>query len=197
MTSSTNQQPPQPDDVGAKNETNRRAWELAATTLQGSLGYDPNKFYVRATDIKGHGERVSFKVPPEISAQIAELIFSKSFPEYRTPLDFWRDAGVHWLHHRTGQRNDPKMKEAVEDLTNRLALEEVTRRMTEDVEIWQRVQKEAQEALVALRRDEAWGQICTYLDLLEERALVCPEPYRQKTLALVYQWRNEVPKKFE
>ena len=79
-------------------------------------GYDPNKFYVTATDVKGHGNNLQVKFPPEALRQIQELIATNAFPQYRLPSDFIRDAVHHHLHRRfaqVGEVGDPAIRRAM------------------------------------------------------------------------------------
>ena len=61
-------------------------------------GYDPSKFYVQATDKKGHSKNLRLHLLPEIVGRIESLIQAGTFPAYRTSGDFLRDAVYHRLY---------------------------------------------------------------------------------------------------
>lgn len=59
--------------------------------------YAPNQFYVKSTDGRGHGEKMSITLPPDVLGQIGAVVESKRFP-YKTSHDLVRDAVLHRLH---------------------------------------------------------------------------------------------------
>jgi hypothetical protein len=61
--------------------------------------YDPDEFYVSSTDRQGHHATQYISLKPETSGEIASMVASKDFPEYKTAGHFIRDAIVHRLHY--------------------------------------------------------------------------------------------------
>ena len=175
--------------------TTMNAWQAAAGA-GGSLSYDPNKFYVRGTDVRGHGERLSGKIPPDVYGQIQQLVYSTDFPDYTMPMDFVRDAIVHHLARRQGQIGDARLRESIEGILHRLAFEEYSATMAEDVARWEQIEDNMRDALSALQRVGAWGQVWAYLSHGEELADPVPEPYRSGILSLIDQWKVRVPAEF-
>ena len=53
--------------------------------------YDLDSFFVKPTDVKGHGEKMSARVPPDLARVVDVIISSKKFP-YKASGDFIRDA---------------------------------------------------------------------------------------------------------
>lgn len=72
--------------------------------------YDPSHFYVRSTDGRGHGEKMSLTVPPDLLGRVQALIESRKFP-YRTTHDLMRDALLHRLHALNDIVLDPNLTE--------------------------------------------------------------------------------------
>ena len=171
------------------------AWTQAANA-SGSLSYDPNKFYVRGTDVKGHGERIGGKIPPDVYGQMMQIVYSQDFPDYTMPMDFVRDAIVHHLAKRQGQVGDPRLREAIDSILHRLAFEEYSLQMAEDVHRWERIEENLRDALTALQRVGAWGQVWQYLQRGEELADPIPDPYRAGIFALITEWKARVPQDF-
>lgn len=61
--------------------------------------YDPNEFYVRSVDKRGHKETVHVPMPPDVYAEVHEMASRSEFPLYRTVQDFMRDAAIHRMHY--------------------------------------------------------------------------------------------------
>jgi len=53
--------------------------------------YSLEEFFVKPTDEKGHGDKVSARVPPDLSRLVEVIVASKKFP-YKTSSDLFRDA---------------------------------------------------------------------------------------------------------
>lgn len=77
--------------------------------------YALDKFYTRSTDAKGHTRQLRMSIPPEVMAQIAELIQSHRVPDYKTIEAFARDAIIHRLHWLGENLDDSKLKAAVQE----------------------------------------------------------------------------------
>ena len=176
--------------------TSVSSWTQAVTT-GGTLSYDPNKFYVRGTDVKGHGERIGGKVPPDVYGQMMQIVYSPDFPDYTMPMDFVRDAIVHHLAKRQSQVGDPRLREAIDSILHRLAFEEYSLLMAEEVRRWETIEENLRDALSALSRVGAWGQVWQYLERGEELADPIPDPYRSGIMALISEWRARVPEEFQ
>jgi hypothetical protein len=171
------------------------AWTQAALAA-GNLSYDPNKFYTRATDIKGHGEKIRGNVPPDVYAQMQSMVHSGDFPDYQMPMDIVRDGIVHIMASRQGQIGDVRMREQLESILQRLAFDEYSLKMAEEVNRWEQIHERLREALTALQRAGAWGQVWEYLIRGEELADPIPEPYRGATFDLINEWKAKVPLEF-
>ena len=73
--------------------------------------YDPNEFYVRTVDKRGHKETVHVAMPPDLFAEIHETANNPNFPFYRTVQDLMRDAvlhRMHWLYEKYGATEHAK-----------------------------------------------------------------------------------------
>lgn len=171
------------------------AWGAAAVAT-GKLGYDVNKFYCKATDPKGHGERLAGKVPPEVYARIQQVVHSDDFPDYSMPMDFVRDAIVHHLARRQDQIGDMELREQIGDVLRRVAFEEFSAMMEAEVDRWETIHERMRVAFTALMRSGAWGQMWEYIRLSDELIDGCPEPYRSLTMGLINEWRGKVPEEF-
>jgi hypothetical protein len=97
----------------------RQPWCMTASST-----IDPTKFYARATAPQDDAIEIETTVPPQVLADIQQLVDDGDFPEYRTPDDFYRDALVHELHAIMGQVDDPRLRGNVERLLRRIASEE-------------------------------------------------------------------------
>lgn len=59
--------------------------------------YSPERIYTKSTDGRGHSERATVNLPPDLLAGLGRMIASKLIPEYRTTADFVRDSVMHRL----------------------------------------------------------------------------------------------------
>lgn len=180
----------------------RKSWENAA---KGEGGYDPSKFYTRATDVvHGHADSMRLRLPPDVLSQVGDLINlrddtgkRKVFPDYKSVQDFVRDAIVHHLHNRTEQAGDRDLIEQTTEVLKRMAFEDFTRRMKEDVDLWKRVFEEARTALVGLLQDEAWAQMWVCIREIQHYADEHPDPYRTRFKEMIKEFRERVPKEYQ
>jgi hypothetical protein len=86
--------------------------EPSETNNDWSLGlpknYDPEKFYIKSTDEKGHQVSVkNINVPQNLGAALGLVL--EYFPEYRTYADIARDGLMHVLVMRIGQKTEGKL----------------------------------------------------------------------------------------
>lgn len=125
--------------------------------------YDPQKFYIRSTDSRGHQYQIkTINVPQGYSEPLASI--REYFPEYRTNADIVRDALVHMMMLRLHQMEDGVhtafMK--IELNTARMAYLKAYMEMAKgEVEAFEETLKMALE-----NRD--WAQMEKALDTLEE-----------------------------
>lgn len=59
--------------------------------------YDPNQFYVRATNTYNHSTTLRLAIPPELMSQIQEIVMN--IPQLKNGQDFVRDAVYHRIHY--------------------------------------------------------------------------------------------------
>lgn len=151
-------------------------------------GYSPHNFYVRSTNDHDHDEKVALRLPKNTWAAINEIVQSKRFPAYRTPLDLIRDAVVHRIHtlNHDFDLNDP-------DLTKWLVTELLMSEMAKIA----RHEERMNEAVAEIKRTlllthkggnkDAFNRAC-------ERALEVAEsldePYATTVKDEVESWRD-------
>lgn len=59
-------------------------------------GYDPDNFYLRATDYQGHGKNVQVTIPTTFSGAIGQIMDADEFP-YRNITDATRNWIIHGI----------------------------------------------------------------------------------------------------
>jgi hypothetical protein len=155
--------------------------------------YDPLKFYTRATDWRGHGERMSMNIPPDVYAQVQVMVHEEDFPDYDIPQDFLRDAIVHHLATRKSQLGSMALRVAVEQAIRLRNLAEYAQRMKDDANTWANLDEDIRSACTTLQRDGAWDQLAVTLDNYDDFAEGIPEPYHSKSLTSIAEWRNKIP----
>ena len=170
----------------------RSGWSQAVA----ATGYDPNKFFVSASDVKGHGNTRNVKFPPEALRQIQELIATGAYPPYRLPGDFIRDAVHHHLRSRVEQVGDPAIRESNAEFFLLRDLEEhfeIARRMSQR---WPDLRNQFNSICTQLARDRAWQQLSDQLSKTEGVVATATEPYRSAMVTEIDRWRKQLPAEF-
>jgi hypothetical protein len=157
------------------------------------LVYSPNRFYVRATDERGHHDRVSFKAPPELINQIAVLIGSDDFPDYRSSADFWRDAGLHHLHRRTDDARDMSIREGAQETIQLLAEQNYSQRIIDFATTWEKIIEQRRAGFSKLFQHGAWHQLFDLIEGARRLAQGDSEPWQSLSLALCDEWQDKIP----
>lgn len=168
-------------------------WGQAAIAGSTKLAYDSRSFYVRATDTKGHGEKIGGKIPPDVYAQLQALVHSDKFPDYQQPMDVVRDGIIHILETRRNQLDDPAMQASLQTLLDVYRFNEVTEQAERQLQAWELRYARIRETLTKFAHHGAFGDMKSYLDECVEYADPLTEPYRTKVLEMVKEWRKQLP----
>ncbi len=76
-------------------------------------GYNPNAYYTKASDTKGHSAKITVKVPVNVAGEISAAVQSGKIDGYKTVQDFVRDAVIHRLHFIEPILEDPDLKRKI------------------------------------------------------------------------------------
>jgi hypothetical protein len=155
--------------------------------------YSPSKFYVRATDEKGHHDRVTFKTPPLLISQIMALVTSGEFPDYRTAADFYRDALLHHLHTRIDGVKSLSMREGIQETLQMLVDEDRADRAVEFSLRRRKVIEKQRNAFVMFHQDGAWVQLHDHIADVRVGAQGHEEPYKSQLLKLCDDYQAHIP----
>jgi hypothetical protein len=156
-------------------------------------GYDRAKFYVKATDWRGHGEKIHIRIPPELYAQVNVMVHTESLTEYTMPADFVRDAIVHHLVTRSEMLEGGKLRETLMEAVQLVDFNEATKKLKALAQRWGELNDNINETMTILQRDEAFGQMAVMLDTFSEFAADIPEPYYTKAADAISGWRKKIP----
>ncbi len=148
----------------------------ARSVQTGQMVYDEHHFYLRATDSRGHGEKVTVQFPPEILAQMAKLIKDDRFP-YESAADFCRDAVVHLMARRQVDLNDPNFRETFAATLANLEWQRETDRMEAEVARWQSSLDQFRGLMAQLDKIGAYGQMDAYIHRQRHWMDTMSEPY--------------------
>lgn len=154
--------------------------------------YDPDKFYVRASDQKGHHEAVHFGCPPDVYAQIMTLVHHEGFPDYQSPGDFFRDAAVHHLQRRAEEMGSPEFRENLERIRSHMEIHRRARVWASNVEEAERTIDNWRTTLVALERRGYWPQMTLICDDIEATAARAEAPLDEFLYTLEKEWRAKI-----
>jgi len=80
--------------------------------------YDPDRFYVRTSDSRGHSAMITFRILPEALSALQQIQQSREFP-YRTYQDIIRDAIIHRIAAlKEMSRHPERIKSSLVELLN-------------------------------------------------------------------------------
>jgi Arc/MetJ-type ribon-helix-helix transcriptional regulator len=172
-------------------------WATVTGATKGSSAYSVDKFYVSASDIRGHRSYIRLAIPPDLAREIETLVQSGAFPAYEVTSDFVRDAIHHHLVTRQSQINDPSVREAQEELFVRRQVRERSENMRRASEFWASQRQEFEQTFGNFLRDGAYGQLFHVLLDAEKMADPAPEPYRSSLMTMIGEWRQKVPARYK
>lgn len=157
------------------------------------VAYDPESFYVRATDNRGHKEKISFGVPPDVYAQVMKFVGDEQFSEYDSPADVFRDAVVHLMAKRRDQLADPLFREGIDRVHRDLQHWREIDAMETQAMQWQVSLDKVRKIMVQLSKDKAWEQMETSLHRCSLMTETMGEPYATKMREEIQTWTKKLP----
>lgn len=155
-------------------------------------GYAPDKFYTRSTDAKGHTRQLRMSIPPEVMAQVAELIQSRRVPDYKTIEAFARDAIVHRLHWLGENLDDEKLKAAVQEQAAWAAAHTLEMNLEANVEhvasLRDRIRKAVQHS--------DWFALHSWIQSEHQMMHTYREPYLTQIQETIKYGQSQIPAEF-
>ncbi len=168
------------DKSDGKKDDGKGAWE----TVSEPLAYDPDEFYCRASDKRGHSGQVYVRTPPEVMALVEQVMESKLFP-YRTYGDLMRDGLVHRVNYL---RSKVENKEIDAALIRVLAIERIIREEEFDRELSDMVRR--LEAIIDERlKDHKFGKLeaAKIVQSVLDNVNAMPEGYRRQRYSSIFE----------
>lgn len=185
------QSDPQPDDGKVIQLAPRRRRKISSNPIsadwdtdQSDGTYSIESFYTAASDAKGHGEVISFKVPPHMKGRIANIV--DAIPQYKNQSDFVRDACWHrerWLTEHLAEcllTEEAMMMRATEET-------EKAQAMLENLSNF--VLKTEQTASRYLKEKDRDG-FTPWAENTEEAAQAIRQPYRNRAIKAITKARE-------
>src|SRR3990167_1708695 len=142
--------------------------------------YHPDKFYVSASDSRGHNQPLQVYIPPQVHAMIRGLIESKEFP-FRSNSDFVRDAIRHRLQYLQSRLSNIDFQFILQDFFVWSDAEQHAQTLRRNDEACDALCLEIEHIVARARekhRPKAW--IRKQLAIFRQRAQVMPEPWRSE-----------------
>jgi hypothetical protein len=164
----------------AKKDGDKGAWE----TVSEPLAYDPDEFYCRASDKRGHSGQVYVRIPPEVLSLVEQVMESKLFP-FRTYGDLMRDGLVHRVNYL---RSKVENKEIDAALIRVLAIERIIREEEFDKELSDMVRR--LEAIIDERlKDHKYGKLeaAKIVRSVLDNVVAMPEGYRRQRYSSIFE----------
>lgn len=190
MTATTGVPAQPPSTASAKSR-----WSTAvAAKKPGTAGpamqqYDPDRFYVKASDQRGHSEKVGFKVPPDVYAQVMRFVADQSFPDYQTIGDVFRDAVVHMMAKRRDQTSSIEFRERIDQVHQDLGFQQAMDAIITNIERRQEYRERLRSSLLTCESEKSWAEMEHILDEVEFRAVGAEEPHATELMTIVREWR--------
>lgn len=152
--------------------------------------YDPDKCYVKASDQRGHSEKVGFKIPPDVYAQVMRFVADDAFPDYQTMGDVFRDAVVHLMARRRDQVTSPEFRDRTDQIIRDLGFWQAMDNITTNIERRQEYRDRLRTSLLTCERERSWAEMEHILDEVEFRAVGAEEPHATELTSIVNEWRK-------
>lgn len=150
--------------------------------------YSADRFYTRSTNKHDHSAEGKFRLPPQIQAQIAQIVESKRYPQLRSIQDFYRDSVIHRLHYLNEQIGDDRLDKQL-SLEMRACRVDEMRREVEDLKDIIDNHTNNLELAMSMKDGQA---ISDSLALLEDDLPAVREPYRAMLKDLAKRYRREL-----
>lgn len=144
--------------------------------------YHSGRFYLKASDQRGHSAQMRYDLPPADRAMMSELIACGLFP-YRSYADIIRDAVHHRCHYLLDQDNVRDIVPEVLDNLARREIEEIVASRKRALRFYAQIKTEVRSVLKLMDAAEMpeWAAR-QMLDDLRGQAEKMTEPFRGKLL---------------
>lgn len=165
--------------------TRGKSPEYDVLALVDERGYRPERFYTRSLDKRGHGENLRVRVPQGIDSQMYAAV--KEIAQYDSLQDLIRDAVVHrleYLQHHYALTDDVRRMVELE------RMEADSDRAVAEVQSMSASVKQLDEALKEHYEAHDWQMFADELIRGDERAEWLREPYQQRALDVLREWRT-------
>jgi len=147
--------------------------------------YDPDRFYLRASDQRGHSTQMRYDLPPADRAMMSELIAMDIFP-YRSYADVIRDAVHHRCHYLLDPENVRGLVPEILDNLARREMEEIVETRVRNLKFYAQMKAKIRSVVAQLESADypAW-ETSEMLNECRVYAEQLREPYRGKLLGFL------------
>ncbi len=162
----------------------------AKWSVRSGQKYDKDRRFVQHSDKAGHTSEIRLRLPPQMAAQIGEIVASKVIEDYLRPTDFVADAVYHHLE-RIGREIDSG--EIQRMLTVHVMLSDAQRRKIERESFEELIETVNQNAQVfySSRTKEAQSErLLEYMDELIDAVGAIPPEHRSDYLFMIEEHRK-------
>lgn len=181
--------PNQPAPTGGESKA---GWESKPAVNIWNKKYDPDKFYIRATNDKGFGYKLDLRLPPEIMGRLGNLV-DKMYPDYHNAADVARDLIAHGLVIREEESGNLEVLKFAKPLRERLEAMRRADILIARTEFFKNYETKMDTAMTGLVNVNDWSSMRQGLIEMSEFASGQPQPYRGKILEQVKKWATRVP----
>lgn len=158
--------------------------------LDDGTGYDPSKFYTKASTTKGDkGENWQVMVPSSVASQLTAMIQGGKIKHYATRQDFIRDAIYHRLHDIAEMLNDTQLARKLGILYRTSEMLSIR----EDVQAADDFIDTVRESCRELEDRKEWELLVETLNLAEEHIEVVPTARKAALGEVIDKYRGLLP----
>jgi len=148
-------------------------------SLDDKLSYDPDDFYVRSTDGRGHNENVQIKLPPEVINQMSSVVLSGCIPEYGNSIqNLIRNAIVHQVKKDLDRIDSGDLTKRVNEWIYRTKIKMIRDAVADR----EKLVTEMEEGLADVATKKDWNALDQLIQEGEEAVEILESPYKEKAM---------------
>ena len=147
--------------------------------------YDKDRRYTNHSDKAGHSSEVRLRLPPQMAAQIGEIVAAKIIPDYRRSSDFVSDAVYHHLHRISIEIDSGEIQRTLNIL---VMLDDAKRKKQEREafeELIDTINDNAQVFYSTHSKEAEWGRLREYMDELVDMVEFIPPEHKSDYLTTI------------
>ena len=162
----------------------RSSWE----TVSDDEWYNERSFYTHAADKQGHSIQVRMWIPKNLAGQVGRVVGSGAIPEYREPMDFYRDAIFHRGFQVARWIDDNELTREITMLILKAEEDMIAQQKADAETLIEATKRNLDDAIQ--RGDIDWMK--AHIKDRLSKSLSVPEAYREEYVAMLKQYEQMI-----